>query len=54
MDRKEWLAERRAAVKQDYTRDASKYDDEYDPVTPFQVKLFPDLGRNGYLALCLY
>ncbi|MFQ5961736.1 MAG: class I SAM-dependent methyltransferase [Candidatus Methylomirabilales bacterium] len=34
MDRQEWLAERRAAVEQDYSRDASTYDDGYDPATP--------------------
>jgi len=34
MDRREWLTERRAAVKQDYTRDAPAYDEGYDPVTP--------------------
>jgi SAM-dependent methyltransferase len=34
MDRRAWLAERRAAVEQDYTRDAPTYDDGYDPATP--------------------
>lgn len=34
MDRATWLAERRAAVEQDYTHDAPTYDDGYDPVTP--------------------
>ena len=33
MDRAAWLRERRAAVEADYTRDASTYDDDYDPVT---------------------
>lgn len=39
MDRREWLAERRAAVEQDYTRDAPTYDDGYDPVTPIHREL---------------
>lgn len=34
MDRQSWLAERRAAVEADYTRDAPTYDAGYDPVTP--------------------
>ncbi len=34
MDRRRWLAERRAAVEQDYARDAPTYDAGYDPVTP--------------------
>ncbi|MFQ5907650.1 MAG: class I SAM-dependent methyltransferase [Thermoplasmata archaeon] len=33
MDRAEWLAERRATVEQDYTRDAPTYDEGYDPRT---------------------
>lgn len=32
-NRGEWLAERRAAVNEDYTRDAPTYDAGYDPVT---------------------
>ena len=32
-DRREWLVERRAAVKEDYTRDAPTYDAGYEPVT---------------------
>jgi hypothetical protein len=38
MHRREWLAERRAAVEQDYTRDAPTYDDGYDPVTPVHLR----------------
>jgi ubiquinone/menaquinone biosynthesis C-methylase UbiE len=34
MERLEWLRERRAAVEQDYTRDAPTYDAGYDPTTP--------------------
>jgi SAM-dependent methyltransferase len=34
MDRAQWLAERRAAVESDYTRDGETYDDGYDPATP--------------------
>jgi ubiquinone/menaquinone biosynthesis C-methylase UbiE len=34
LDRKEWLAERRAAVEAGYTRDGPTYDDGYDPTTP--------------------
>ncbi len=33
MDRAAWLGERRASVEADYTRDASTYDDGYDPIT---------------------
>ncbi len=33
MDRAAWLSERRASVEADYTRDASTYDDGYDPIT---------------------
>jgi SAM-dependent methyltransferase len=33
MDRSDWLAERRAAVEADYTRDAPTYDEGYDPAT---------------------
>ena len=33
MDRAAWLRERRASVEADYTRDASTYDDGYDPIT---------------------
>lgn len=58
MDREEWLAERRAAVKQDYTRDASTYDDEYDPVTPVHRRFVARLidsrpeGRTVLDAAC--
>lgn len=38
-DRREWLAERRAAVEQVYTRDAPTYDDGYDPVTQVHRRL---------------
>jgi 2-polyprenyl-3-methyl-5-hydroxy-6-metoxy-1,4-benzoquinol methylase len=34
MERPGWLAERRAAVEADYTRDAPTYDEGYDPATP--------------------
>jgi 2-polyprenyl-3-methyl-5-hydroxy-6-metoxy-1,4-benzoquinol methylase len=34
MDRRSWLAERRAAVELDYTKDGPTYDVGYDPVTP--------------------
>jgi 2-polyprenyl-3-methyl-5-hydroxy-6-metoxy-1,4-benzoquinol methylase len=34
MDRPDWLAERRAAVEADYTRDAPTYDEGFDPATP--------------------
>jgi SAM-dependent methyltransferase len=34
VDREAWLAARRIAVEQDYTRDAPTYHDGYDPVTP--------------------
>jgi SAM-dependent methyltransferase len=34
VDRATWLAARRAAVEDDYTQDASTYDDGYDPATP--------------------
>lgn len=33
MDRAAWLRERRASVEADYTRDASSYDEGYDPIT---------------------
>jgi 2-polyprenyl-3-methyl-5-hydroxy-6-metoxy-1,4-benzoquinol methylase len=33
MHRSDWLAERRAAVEPDYTRDAPTYDEGYDPAT---------------------
>lgn len=51
MDRREWLAERRAAVKQDYTRDASTYDSGYAPVTSvhrgFVARLVDLCPRGG-------
>ena len=34
MNREAWLAERRAAVEADYTRDGPTYDEGYDPATP--------------------
>jgi 2-polyprenyl-3-methyl-5-hydroxy-6-metoxy-1,4-benzoquinol methylase len=34
VDRSQWLAARRRAVEQDYTRDAPTYDEGYDPRTP--------------------
>ena len=34
MDRSTWLAARRQAVEEDYTRDAPTYDEGYDPRTP--------------------
>jgi SAM-dependent methyltransferase len=34
VDREAWLAARRIAVEQDYTRDAPTYHDGYDPATP--------------------
>jgi len=34
MDRREWLAERRAAVEREYTLEAPTYDEGYDPATP--------------------
>ena len=52
MDRQEWLAERRVAVEQDYTRDAPTYDDGYDPVTPLHrqfvtwlIETCPERGK---------
>ncbi len=38
MDRRDWLAERRAAVEQDYTRGAPTYDTGYDPATPLHIR----------------
>ena len=38
MDRHEWLAARRKAVEDDYTRDAPTYDEGYDPRTPTHRK----------------
>jgi ubiquinone/menaquinone biosynthesis C-methylase UbiE len=37
MNRREWLAERRAAVESSYTLEAPSYDDRYDPATPEHV-----------------
>jgi 2-polyprenyl-3-methyl-5-hydroxy-6-metoxy-1,4-benzoquinol methylase len=34
MERSEWLAQRRLTVRDDYTRDAPTYEDDYDPATP--------------------
>jgi ubiquinone/menaquinone biosynthesis C-methylase UbiE len=51
MDRATWLAARRAAVEQDYTRGAPTYDDGYDPVTPvhrrFVGRLIETTPQNG-------
>ncbi|MEX0988925.1 MAG: class I SAM-dependent methyltransferase [Actinomycetota bacterium] len=53
MERAAWLAERRAAVEADYTRDAPTYDDGYDPVTPthrsFVDRLIATVSRDGSL-----
>jgi SAM-dependent methyltransferase len=38
IDRRDWLAERRRAVEDDYDRDASTYDAGYDPVTAMHVR----------------
>ena len=45
MDRREWLAERRAAVEQDYTRDAPMYDHGYDPATPVHRRFVARLAE---------
>jgi SAM-dependent methyltransferase len=42
-DRSAWLAERRRAVEQDYTRDGPTYDDGYDPVTPVHRRFVASL-----------
>ncbi|SRR6266545_4229952 len=51
MERREWLAKRRAAVEQDYTRDAPTYDHGYDPVTPvhrrFVARLIETCPEGG-------
>lgn len=51
MDRREWLAERRAAVEMDYTRDGATYDDAYDPVTAvhrrFVARLIDSCPEGG-------
>jgi ubiquinone/menaquinone biosynthesis C-methylase UbiE len=51
MNRREWLAKRRAAVEQDYTRDAPTYDHGYDPVTPvhrqFVARLIETCPEGG-------
>jgi len=53
MDRATWLAERRAAVEADYTRDGPTYDDGYDPTTPthrrFVTRLIETCPRGGTL-----
>ena len=41
MDRAAWLSERRASVEVDYTRDASTYDDGYDPITVVHRRFVP-------------
>ena len=51
MDRRSWLAERRAAVEADYTRDGPTYDAGYDPVTAlhtqFVARLLETCPANG-------
>ena len=51
MRRGEWLAERRAFVEADYTRDAPTYDEGYDPVTPvhrrFVARLIDSCPEGG-------
>jgi ubiquinone/menaquinone biosynthesis C-methylase UbiE len=51
MERSGWLAERRSAVRDDYTRDASTYEDDYDPVTPthrqFVSRLIESCPEDG-------
>jgi len=51
MDRREWLAERRAAVEEDYTLDAPTYDEGYDPATPvhrrFVARLIDTCPQGG-------
>lgn len=51
MNRSEWLAERRAFVEADYTRDASTYDEGYDPATPvhrrFVARLIDSCPEGG-------
>ena len=53
MERAAWLAERRAVVEADYTRDASTYDEGYDPVTPthrsFVTRLLATVPSDGSL-----
>jgi SAM-dependent methyltransferase len=39
VDRRAWLAERRAVVERDYAGDAPTYDAGYDPVTPVHGRL---------------
>jgi SAM-dependent methyltransferase len=51
MERSEWLAERRLVVRDDYTRDAPTYEDEYDPATPmhrrFVARLIESCPEGG-------
>jgi 2-polyprenyl-3-methyl-5-hydroxy-6-metoxy-1,4-benzoquinol methylase len=53
MDRATWLAERRAAVEADYTRDGPTYDDGYDAATPthrhFVTRLIETCPPGGTL-----
>lgn len=53
MDRQAWLAERRAAVEADYTRDAASYDAGYDPATPlhrqFVARLIETTPADGII-----
>ena len=50
-DRRAWLAERRAVVEADYSRDAPTYDDGYDPATPihrrFVARLIDSCPEGG-------
>ena len=43
VDRTSWLAERRSAVEEDYTRDAPSYDAGYDPATPVHRRFVTSL-----------
>ena len=50
-DRKTWLAQRRASVRDDYTRDGPTYDAGYDPATEthrrFVVRLVETCPKDG-------
>jgi ubiquinone/menaquinone biosynthesis C-methylase UbiE len=56
MDRHAWLTERRAAVEEDYTRDAPTYDAGYDPITPVHrrwvARLIETVPRGGSILDC--
>ena len=51
VDRAAWLAERRAAVEAEYTRDGPSYDEGYDPATPvhrwFVARLIETTPEGG-------